>query len=242
LSIRSKVFAAFAALAVIAAPVAVGATAATAATPSCGTVCPDIFNLQYSTAEENSAAFVLDVFRQSEKVGAPVILYRSSNSDPAEDFTFSYEGTTHDFFLAGLVSASEALEYGGGAGATVNHHIPNYPAFELEYAPFGVDSGLCVGTGSTATSGVKVTLQPCGATSKSVWIVDEGDGTGPFYPAIAASQTNFSNPNVLTYPENSYPTDSPRPQLYVTNLATFSQGSPSTDGDQLWSTTFGELP
>lgn len=240
---KSKVIAAAAALTLIGgAGAGALATSASAATPSCGASCPDVFNLEYAIPHLSAAAYVLDVLRQGEHVGQPVILYRSSNSDPAEDFTFSYQGTTHDFYLAGLVSASVALSYGGGAGTKVNHHIPNYPAFELQYAPDGVNSGLCLGTGTTAVSGTKVALEPCGASAKSVWIVDLADGTSPFYPAINGSQTNFSNPVVLTYPENSAPTDLPRAQLYTTTMNGFSQGTPQQDDNQLWSTTFGVLP
>ena len=46
---------------------------------------------------------------------------------------------------------------------------------------------------------------------------------GGFFPLINGSDTNFSQPFVLTYPKGGYPTDKPRPQLKVTNLT----GSPT---------------
>ena len=52
------------------------------------------------------------------------------------------------------------------------------PAWEVEYAPYGVASGLCAGVGSTAAQGGKVSLQPCGVTSKTVWIADVGLAPG----------------------------------------------------------------
>ena len=58
---------------------------------------------------------MLDVLRQGEKVGQPIILFRESNSDPAEDFTISAQGLVSDFFAAGLVSAAVNLHYGAGA-------------------------------------------------------------------------------------------------------------------------------
>ena len=102
--------------------------------------------------------------------------------------------------------------------ASACHHppggngFPNDPAFELEYTPFGVGSGLCVGVASTAVQGTKVSLQPCGASSKTVWIVDTLDTTirHGYVPLINGSDTNFSHPYVLTYPKNAYPTDKPR--------------------------------
>ena len=82
-----------------------------------------------------------------------------------------------------------------------------------------------MGVAATAVRGEGVTLQPCGVSSKTVWIVDSADTVRHGYvPLINGSDTNFSQPFVLTYPANSYPTDKPRAQLYVTNL-TGSQGA-----------------
>ena len=91
-----------------------------------------------------------------------------------------------------------------------------------------MDSGLCVGVGSTAVAGTKVALEPCGVSSKTVWIKDYSNAAGIFgsyVPLINGSDTNFSQPFVMTYPANGYPTDMPRVQLYTTNLTGFSQGS-----------------
>ena len=105
---------------------------------------------------------MLDVLRQGAKVGQPIILFRTSNTDPAEDFVPSIQGTTADFYAAGLVSAAVALHYGCIPGSNfpncvggIHGAIPDTddPAFEIEYAPFGVDSGLCVGVAATATPG-----------------------------------------------------------------------------------------
>ena len=107
----------------------------------------------------------------------------------------------------------------------------NDPAFEIEYAPFGVDSGLCMGVAATAFNDEGVTLQPCGVSSKTVWIADIFDSQpdtlfNGYIPVINGSDTNFSQPFVLTYPNNSVPTDKPRPQLVVTNITGFSNASP----------------
>ena len=88
------------------------------------------------------------------------------------------------------------------------------PAFELEYAPYGVDSGLCMGVATTARQGTPVVLEPCGISSKTVWIIDTADSTTithGYVPLINGSDTNFSHPYVLSYPLNGYPTDMPRP-------------------------------
>ena len=126
----------------------------------------------------------------------------------------------------------------------------NDPAFEIEYTPNGVDSGLCVGVASTAVQEEGVTLQECGASSKTVWAVDlydqpvESFTTGD-YPLINGSDTNFSQPYVLTYPTSGYPTDKPRPQLQTDYLSGYTTGFPpilnypSIDDDQMWGGDFG---
>lgn len=79
----------------------------------------------------------------------------------------------------------------------------------------------------------------------------EGTETGPYAgdqdplsayaePLINGSDTNFSSPYGLTYPASSYPTDTPRPQLYTTNVLGFSTGAINTN--QLWSADSGILP
>ena len=260
MSIKSKVLAAAATLTLVGGAGAagvLGAGTATAATPSCGGFCPDIFSHQFGT--HRSPNFVLDVLRQGEKVGQPIILFRTANYDPAEDFTVSFQGTTADFQAAGLVGAALALHYGCIAGdnfpdcygISTPGFAVNDPAFEIEYAPFGVDSGLCMGVASTAFQEEKVSLQPCGVSAKTVWVADIFDSPQTLFngyvPLINGSDNNFSQPYVLTYPTSGYPTDMPRPQLEVDNITGFSQGFPpgpelgTVDNDQLWGADFGVL-
>jgi hypothetical protein len=266
MSLKSKVLAAAATLTLVGGIGAVGtlsAGTASAATPSCGPACLDLFSYQFGTYR--SPNYTVDVLRQGEKVGQPIILFRTANYDPALDWTFAFEGTVADFYAAGLVSSAVALHYGCIAGV----NFPNCPysvtsfsgdpgtnnsdylAVENEYAPFGVDSGLCMGVAATATQGEGVTLQPCGVSAKTVWILDTLDQSFTrawehgYIPLINGSDTNFSQPFVLTYPGASVPTDMPRPQLFVSNLTGFSfhpgelYGTGAND-NQLWGATFGE--
>jgi hypothetical protein len=247
MSFKSKVLAAAATLTVVGGVAAAGALtagSASAATPSCGSSCIDVFAKQFGTHTHPN--YVVDVLRQGEKAGQPIILFRTANYDPAEDFTVSFQGTVRDFYTAGLVSSAVNLHYGHGAAG-----FPNDPAFENEYAPFGVDSGLCLGVASTAIQGEGVTLQPCGVSANTVWILDYVDSWstfihGGYIPLINGSDTNFSHPFVLTYPTNAHPTDMPRPQLTVTNLTGFSNGPNgpelgTVDSNQLWGANFGVL-
>ena len=230
-----------------------------AATPSCGPTCIDVFSKNFGTF--HNPQFVMDVYRQSAVTGQPIILFRQSNSDPAEDFTVADEGQVSDFHAAGLVSSQLNLHYGCNWNTNTNtcgNSFPDDYAFEVEYAPFGALSGECVGVGLTAGSGTPVSLQPCGTTSKTVWVVDTLDScpTNPLYrrelPVINGSDTNFSHPYVLDYPAAGYPTDIPRPQLRTENLNGFSQtgnalcgGTGSVTGpnsNQLWAAKAGVLP
>jgi hypothetical protein len=266
MSIKSKVLAAATTLALVGGlgtAGVLGAGTASAATPSCGPACINLFSFQFGT--HKTPNFTVDVLRQGERTGQPVILFRTANFDPALDWTVSFQGTVADFFAAGLVSSSLALHYGCIAGTNfpncpfniAGFNFPgakssDLPAFENQYAPFGVQSGLCLGVAATAFSGEGVTLQPCGVSSKTVWILDTLDQSFThawahgYVPLINGSDTNFSQPFVLTYPNNSFPTDKPRPQLVVRNLTGFSFHvgnlfGTGANGNQLWGATFGQL-
>ena len=251
MSIKSKVFAAAATLTLVGGVGAIAALSAGAATPSCGNQCLDLFSREFGTHDQPN--YVMDVWRQGAKVGQPVILFRTSNTDPAEDFNTSFQGSTSDFFAAGLVSSAVALHYGFTVGPFITcANGVDDPAFETEYAPYGVDSGLCVGVASTAVQNEGVSLQPCGVSSRTVWILDLNDSPSTFnhdyIPLINGSDTNFSHPFVLTYPKNGFPTDKPRPQLLVQNLTGFTQGhfpigSPigNVNDNQLWGADWGIL-
>jgi len=266
MSIKSKVLAAAATLTLVGGVGTAGALTAgpaSAATPSCGIACVNLFSYQFGS--HSSPNYVVDVLRQGEKVGQPDILFRSANYDPAEDWTVAVQGTVADFFAAGLVSSAVALHYGCLAGVNfpdcpfniAGFNFPsgtdsNLLAVENEYAPFGVESGLCLGVAATAVQGEGVTLQPCGVSSKTVWILDTLDQSFTdawahgYIPLINGSDTNFSQPFVLTYPSSGFPTDKPRPQLQVDNLTGFSFHvgnlfGTGANGNQLWGATFGEL-
>jgi len=245
MSFKSKMLAGAASLALVGGVAVAGGLSANAATPSCGNNfyntpplppgCIDIFSRQFGTHHHPN--FVMDVFRQGAKVGNPIILFRTSNSDPAEDFTIAFQGLTKDFNAAGLVGNAVTLHYGTD------------PAFEFEYSPYGVESGLCVGVATTAVQSENVTLQPCGVSAKTVWILDTSDSpialNHRYAPLINGSDTNFSHPFVLTYPSNGYPTDRPRPVIQVRNLTGFSSGFGPIVGTvpntQLWGADFGVL-
>jgi hypothetical protein len=248
MSIKSKVLATAATLTLVGgAGVAGLATAGTAnaATPSCGTGCIDVFSHQFGTFK--SPNFVMDSFKQGDVAGTPVILFRQSNSDPAEDFGVDNQGLVSQFFAAGLVSSAVALHYGctaavfGNCTGTGGVGVDDY-AYEFMYSPFGVQTGLCVGVAATAATGTKVTLQSCGLSGKTIWISDNATSKliNIKEPLINGSDTNFSTPYGLTYPGTGYPTDTPRPEMYTSPILGFSTGV--INSNQLWSARYGILP
>ena len=248
MSIKSKVLAAAATLTLVGGVGAAGALTAgpaAAGTPSCGPSCINLFNKDFAPANLTGGASSgpsspVDVFRQGERTGQPIILFRSSNSDPALDWSASFQGTVNQLVALGLLSPLTGLHYG------------NDFAFENAYTPFGVFSGLCSGVAATAFQGEHVSLQPCGVSGRTIWIVDDNESffhNFPGVPLINGSNTNFSHPFVLTYPANANPTDIPRVQLRVTMLTGSTQPGghhfpviSSVSSSQLFFATFGVLP
>src|SRR5580700_7397681 len=119
MSIKSKVLSVAATLALVGGvgtAGVLGAGTASAATPSCGISCINLFSHQFGSFK--SPNYTVDVLRQGEKVGQPIILFRQANYDPALDWTVAFQGTVADFLAAGLVSTAVALHYGCPAGST----------------------------------------------------------------------------------------------------------------------------
>jgi hypothetical protein len=257
MSIKSKVLATVATLATVGGVGTAGvlsiAPAASAATSACGASCIDIFSQEFgSHATPN---YILDVQGQG-RIGQPVILGAASVSNTGEDFRLVFDATVADLYAAKMVTAALALHYGCIPGVDFpdcfgqTKHAVNDPAFEIEYAPGGTFSGLCVGVAGTAVQGEGVTLQSCGS-SKTVWVADEYDQPLDFFhgyaPAINGSDTNFSQPFVLTFPQGGHPTSVPSPQLQVDNLSGYTTGYPpvlnypSIDINQLWGGDTGPI-
>jgi hypothetical protein len=259
MSIKSKVLAAAATLTLVGGVGVAGvvtAGTAKAATPSCGSSCINTYPQEYAGQSLNAPQNVVDVLRQGNKVGQPIILFRSSNADPAEDWTITDQGPASGFYAIGLLSPELALHYGCTPGAIVSiagsqvvcqAGSKDEIAYQLQYSPFGVDSGLCMGVAATAVAGEAVALEPCGVTSKTVWLQDttpndESPSMAGFWAAINGSGTDFSNPAVLTYPNDANPVDKPRVQLVLEDLAQFSNGPTFDDDSQLWTAFPGVLP
>jgi len=194
----------------------IAAPAASAATAQCGTGCAALFSLKFGSADVTA---VTGASGTSARTGQPVALQAASGSNQGEDWFLVAEGTVSDFFAAGIVSAGLNLHYG------------NDEVFEFDYAPFGTDTGKCMGLATTAASGTAVSLQPCGVSSRTLWVEDTADQQQRMIPLINGSDTNFSRPFVLT-------AASVGATLTTRNLT--GAGGTIDDG-QYWSTVFGAL-
>src|SRR5215204_5753650 len=212
MSIRTKVLTVAATLIVIGAASTLGTLPASAATPACGPGCISIFSRELGTYAQ--PRFVEAVLGGVAQVGQPVILKAASSSDPSQDLV-ARPGLVSDFFAAGMVSAD------------VNSHYGNLRAAQIEYAPLGVRSGLCVGVATTAFQNEGLTLQPCTVPATTVWILDTADSPGTaaegYFPIVNGSTTDFSRPFAMHYPRNAQATGDPTPQIVVRRLQFRSQ-------------------
>jgi hypothetical protein len=232
MSIKTKVLAATAALTLVGG-LGVGTLSASAETNSCGEHCVDIFSAQFGSHHHPN--FLLDVFQQKKQVGTPIILFRTSTLDPAEDFHVSDLDTTTGAPLT--VAKLYALDPGFFTNANVVVQYGPFFVYEFEYAPLGFASGLCVGVAATPFQGEKVTLQHCGFSARTFWIADRREHetfTHGYNPLINLATPTLTDPFVLTYPTNGYPTDKPRPVLTVTQLQFFTDEFPQVVSTQLW--------
>ena len=161
MSFKSKMLAAAATLTLVGgAAGTLAAGPANAATPSCGHRCVNVFSKKFSDFLTTKPGFVLDVLRQGAKVGQPIIMFQSSNADPAEDFTVSLQGTVTEFDAAGLaVPARWLLHY--AATTARGNSSTRRTAWTAACASV---------SRSTPISNTKVSLQPCGVSAKTVWV------------------------------------------------------------------------
>jgi hypothetical protein len=243
MSMKSKVLGAATALALAGAVAGtLPAGTAVAATGSCGPRCVDLFSRQAGT--HRHPGLVLDVLRREARVGQPVVLSGASRKDPGEDFTVSFEGRVSDFYSAGLVTTWLARHYGGGcrryrpATGICRERYPNDYAYEIQYAPLGMDSGLCAGLPSAAAGGTAVSLQPCGTSARTVWVVDlpnSGDASmvRGYAPLINASQAAGPRLYVLTYPPGS--------RRLATHTLERTGRRGTVIGGQQWGANFGPI-
>lgn len=90
-----------------------------------------------------------------------------------------------------------------------------------------------MGVASTAADNTAVTLQACGVTSDTLWIVDSAGVSGGYLPLINGSDTNFSTPYVLE-------AGSSATSALITYTLQVTNGTVATS--QMWNAELGVLP
>lgn len=237
-SLKHKVLAAAATVTMVGGLGTAGTASANAATPECGDSCILIYSTKFGTAEQPN--LVETVHRGEAKVGQPTALRPVSKSDPAGDIVGHRQSLVSEFYKDGLVSAE------------VNKHYGNLQAVEVEYAPRGERTGLCAGLEETAYQNEGLTLQKCGVSAKTVWIIDTKDSpsTAPqgHFPLVSGSTTNFTHPYAMTVSHGSDERDSNRHAAYQQDgaeptvpmqirVARLTGNPDHVPANQLWGTT-----
>jgi len=185
------------------------ATHAKKDTIACGSLCISIFSDQLGSGVTMNA-YVPGDTGVGGRTGQKINMHYAANYRPNGDFMPSVSGVVLQYcgFLANDFFSPTSY---------VCQHYPFFDVFEFNWAPFGNQSGWCAGVARAGVNNESVTLQPCGASANTVWILDRanstqgtdcrvaqtppvspGDPTVNFCPLINGGDTNFSQPLVMT--------------------------------------------
>jgi hypothetical protein len=207
--------------------VAATAVPAGAATPACGEHCIEVYSTLFGT--EANPRFVETVFHGTARVGQPTVLAPSSSANPASDLIPNVS-TTAGLYAQGLVSSAVASHYG-----------PLH-ALQLQYAPSGKPTGLCVGLKKTAYPNEGLSLLSCKVPTLTVFIIDTPDAPAAaaqhHFPIVVASTSDFAHPYAMTFLGNKAPNGEQFAPIRVDKLA----GNPtSVPSRQLWGSITGPV-
>ena len=219
MSLSRKMLGFVAALTVLGCVAATASLPATAATPACGAHCVSIFSKELGNY--TSPGVVESVLGGQATVGAPSVLEPASALASSEDW-IPLSGLVSDFYAAGLVSAD------------VNSHYGGERATQLEYAPFGIGTGLCTGLATVAYQNEGLTLVPC-----NILDVADSPATAPaYFPIVSGSTTDFSRPFAMDLPQDEVASDQQILQIHVRHLQ-FLGDEKTLPDRQLWGAHFG---
>lgn len=157
--LKNKLMVGLAALALAGGTTMLAMPAANAATMKCGVGCATLASEKYGASDVVAVG--------SASAGELAAFWYNSG----EDFLGQPEGSVRAFSKAGVVSGSLAKTYGSDQ------------LYQYVYAPDGHVTDECLGAsvGSTA-----VTLQSCGHSSNTLWVVLSGWAHGNFEPVLSA--------------------------------------------------------
>lgn len=217
-----------------------GASTTTAhpnATAACANSCSNLFSEQLGR-HTIQWAFIpgSNGLAITAKAGDRVILKLGSDSATNADFVLSEDDTLGDACPAVNQTQPALLSYNSYACIQMRegNFDADFPVIESNWAADGNASGLCPGVAVAHVAGEAITLQPCGVSANTLFILDENDvhviGGTVYAPAILGSDSNTSQPLVLTLSTGS---KNPGNQLSVQRLLLLSHGF--VPNDQEWS-------
>jgi len=122
--------------------------------------------------------------------------------------------------------------------AEANRHYSHLQAVQQRYAPFGIDTELCVGLASV-TQNEGLTLQPCTVPGTTVWVVQRDLAIPPVASHHNAATTDFPRPFGMHLPRNEVASGKPL-QMQARHLQ-FLTGENTLRARQLWGACIGEL-
>jgi len=232
MSITHKIQVAAAALtlgAVSAAAALAVTSPATAATPAAGAGSLSIFSKELGTPAQGGP--VEDILNGSATAGQPIILKQASGSDASED-TLPIalgSGLVSDFYGAGKVSAE------------ANSHFGNLRAVQVNYAPDGIRTGLCVGVASSQPyENEGLTLQPC-TEPVTVWALDfsvappkSETGGVQYFAIVNLATTDFAHPFAMSLNPDEVNSDHQLLQIRTRRLQ-YRANQTTVEDNQLWS-------
>ena len=226
MSVKRAIIMTAAALSLVVGVGTAGTLTANAATPACGQNCIDIFSQAFPGSYFNVPG------QAHPQVGSAVNLAPGSATNPGEDFVMDSEAPVNDYFQAGIVGAALNARYGNPKG-----RYGNLDMYEFRFAPFGVESLLCVGVATTPFYGTPVSLQPCGISARTLWVpVPVQTSAGSSYMFVNGAETfMFNSPFVLT-------TMSPGSDLLLWPQTSFFNRTVPSTSYQSWGALAGVLP
>jgi hypothetical protein len=232
LPIRRKVLAAVATLTMVCGVSAAGTGVASAASPQCAERCISVFSSELGSYDQLN--FVEAVLGDGgARIGQPVGLKPANKFDLTQDIKPDGPikmaiNKISDFYAAGMVSAE------------ANRHYGHLQAVQQRYAPFDIDTDLCVGLASVKQN-EGLTLQPCTVPGTTVWVVDS-DLAIPsgYFPIVNAATTDFRRPFSMHLPRNEVASGKPL-QMQARHLQ-FLTDDKTLRPQQLWGAWSGELP
>jgi len=193
-----------------------GAMVSRTAVGRCGSSCFIMYSRRFGVAATMNAVIPSND-GTGGKVGRKINMQNAASRTPDGDFEMSFVahvwqfcGTdVHDFF---------------GPESYICQHDYNFSVFEAEWAPNGNSTDLCAGVAIPNQAGEAITLRPCGASARTLWIASETNGSGgncrgsdSYCPWMNGSDASFRAPYVLTM-DSSTSAPGNQLRLYQENL------------------------